>query len=255
MLFRSKIEKEIESIGALNIPTLGVRKVLGALEGFNSVIEAAPRLAAYKVLRENGFSQEQAATYAKEVTVNFNMKGKQQFLSAAYLFFNPAIQGSERIYRAFKNPETRMRAYQSAGALMALGYVATLYAVAAGGKDDDGVERIKKQPEYKRATAIVLPIPGSKQFIAIPLPYGWNFFYAAGVQLADTHFLKKSKTDAFVKTLKAGFEAFSPFGGNDSSTALGWLTKTIAPSLGRPVVEYAMNENRFGSAIRKETPG
>jgi hypothetical protein len=250
-----QIEKSIQAISAIKIPGLGIRKVLGALEGFNSVIEAAPRLAAYKVLRENGYSVDQAAAYAKELTVNFNAKGKQQFLSAAYLFFNPAVQGSERIARAFTNPTTRKRAMQSAGALMALGYIATLYAVAAGGKDDDGVERIKKQPDYKRATSIVLPIPGSKTFLSIPLPYGWNFFYAAGVQFADTHFLKKSGMDATVGTLKAAFEAFSPFGGNDSKTFIGWVGKTVAPSIGRPVVEWMMNENRFGSAIYKETPG
>jgi hypothetical protein len=249
-----KIEKAIESVNALKIPGLGIRKVLGALEGFNSVIEAAPRLAAYKVLRENGYSIDESAAYAKELTVNFNAKGKQQFLSAAYLFFNPAIQGSERIYRAFKNPATKKRAMQSAGALLALGYIASLYAVAAGGKDDDGVERIKKQPDYKRATSIVLPIPGSKTFLAIPLPYGWNFFYAAGVQLADVSFLGKSAMSAGIGTLKAGLEAFSPFGGNDSKTFIGWLGKTMTPSIGRPVVELMMNENRFGSPIFKETP-
>jgi hypothetical protein len=234
----------------------GIGAVFRGLETFNKTIEAAPRLAAYKVLRENGFSKDQAAQYAKELTVNFNMKGKQQGISAAYLFFNPAVQGTERIYRAFKNPATRQMAMKTAGSLMVLGFAATAYSLAAGGEDEDGVPKIKKQPEYKRHTSIVLPIPGAEEtMLSIPLPYGWNFFYAAGVELANTVLMNKSTADAGLSAIKAFLGAYSVFGGDDSSTFFGWMGKNVTPTLGKPVVQWMMNENRFGSPIYKESPG
>jgi len=64
--------------------------------------EIAPRLAAYKVLREAGRSREEAARYAKELTVNFNMKGAYKPLRALYVFANPAIQGTMRMFKDAK---------------------------------------------------------------------------------------------------------------------------------------------------------
>ena len=55
-------------------------------------------LAAYKAALDMGMSREQAASIAKNLTVNFNRKGQVgQQAGAVYAFFNAAMQGTARI--------------------------------------------------------------------------------------------------------------------------------------------------------------
>jgi hypothetical protein len=56
-------------------------------------MENAIRLAAYKVGLDKGMSKEQAASLAKNLTVNFNKKGQiSNQMGAWYAFFNAAVR-------------------------------------------------------------------------------------------------------------------------------------------------------------------
>jgi hypothetical protein len=222
--------------------------------------ELAPRLAAYKVLKEAGRSPSEAARYAKELTVNFNMKGSAQWFRSLYVFANPAIQGTYRMFQDYSRGEKGIARYMPsnrfaavAGAWMMLGIVSNYIARAIGGEDEErpGIDQIDTIPGFKRATSLVfMPnmIGGS-----IPVAYGWNVFSTAGTYLFDTMTGRMKPEVAATKVLAAAFDSFAPIGsGAESKTLTGQLFKTFAPSPFVPLYELSANENRFGAPIHKE---
>ena len=214
--------------------------------------EIAPRLAVYKVLREAGKSREFAARYAKELTVNFNLKGSSRELRSAYVFFNPAVQGTVRLFKDLKEGNYG-RFATVAGFWMGLGFLSRMMARALSDDDDErpGVDTIDMVAPYKQNTSLTwFPgvIGGS-----IPVAYGWNVFSAAGQYAYDTVNGYMPATTAAMRTLSAAFDAFSPIGsGAESKSLAGSLVKTITPSAGVPVAEWVMNENRFGAPMYRE---
>lgn len=215
--------------------------------------EIAPRLAVYKVLRDAGKSREFAARYAKELTVNFNLKGSSRELRAAYVFFNPAVQGTVRLFKDFQQGNYG-RFASVAGFWMGMGYLATLAARAFGDDDEEerpGVDGLDMIAPYKRNTTLTW-LPGVTGG-SIPIAYGWNVFAAAGGYMHDVITGRMPAAHAAMQTMKAAFDAFSPIGsGAESKTVSGSILKTLSPSAVVPIVELAMNENRFGAPIFKE---
>ncbi len=231
-----------------------------AVELLTMPMELAPRLAVYKVLRRNGWSRQDAAVYAKEVTVNFNMKGTDRRLRNYFVFFNPAVQGTFRMFQDYSGgkkglaraiPSARFAAVASGFAV--LGMIANMIATAFGGEDEErpGLRKLDTISDYKRATMLVF-FP-NEYFGAVPLAYGWNVFAVAGTYLMDVWQGRMSPEVAAKKVAAAAVDAFSPIGsGTNSDTFAGSVIKTITPSPLVPVIEMAMNESRFGGPIYKE---
>lgn len=215
--------------------------------------EIAPRLAAYKVLRENGRSREEAARYAKELTVNFNMKGAYKPLRALYVFANPAIQGTMRMFKDAKEGNYARFATVAAG-WITVGMLSSMIADAFGDDDEEerenGLRAIDKVPDYKRATSVTF-LPDTYGG-AIPVAYGWNVFSTMGQYAYDTAMGYRSASSSAGKVVKAAFDSFAPIGsGVESSTLLGQAGKTLLPSPLVPLLEIGLNENRFGAPIAK----
>jgi hypothetical protein len=249
--------RELETLLANKDPNQFMKvvgKVFDTIEAFNIPLEMAPRIAAYRVMKENGYSNEQAAAFAGEITVNFNMRGSAKWARQAFLFFNPAVQGSAKFVKlATTNPKIVAK---MAGGMAALGFIVNILARAMGGDDDDGTSKLDGIPVYKRATNILLPNPlGSPPFIAVPIPYGWNAFYAAGHFMADTMYAGTQSAGTTAKRiLQSAFESFSPIGsaGLDSKTLLGTIGKAVTPTPLLAIIELWSNENRFGAPITKQ---
>lgn len=233
--------------------------VLDSMEHLTTPMEIGPRLAAYMVVRNAGWSASEAAKFSGEITVNFNMRGSNKEVRKLYLFFNPAVQGSAKLASLFfkLGPDYKLtfegrKAAAYASAFVALGAIANL--VGRAFSDDDDAERneLDKVPVYKRATSMVIAagVPGA----AIPIPYGWNAFYAVGHFGMDTLLGKQPLSETAKRIAKTTFEAFTPMGtaGLDSSSTVGMVAKGLAPTAALPVVEWLMNENRYGAPIRKE---
>ena len=217
-------------------------------------VEIAPRLAAYKVLRDAGKSREFAARYAKELTVNFNMKGTSKELRAAYVFFNPAVQGTVRMFKDLKAGNLGQFGI-TAGFWMGIGFLSTMIARSFGGDDEEddrpGIDSIDMVAGYKRNTSLTW-MPGVVGG-SIPVAYGWNVFSAAGQYMYDVINGHMPASTAALKLMQAAFDSFSPIGsGAESQTLAGSVMKTATPSIAMPVVEWNMNENRFGAPIYKE---
>ena len=212
--------------------------------------EASARYAAYKTLRNAGWSKDDAAVYAKEITVNFEQGGSSRWIRSLFMFANPSIQGTARMFRdaSFKNKAFMTAVAGLAGFGVLMGFVGR----ALGGDDEDenGVNDLDQIPRYKRATSVVI-VPGMPLGSPIPMPYGWNVFYAFGTFLADSIFGDTPVQQTATRTLQSAVDSFYPFGQSDSSTVFGTFLKSITPTPFAPVVDIAMNESKFGGPIVK----
>ncbi|MCY1166226.1 Inorganic Pyrophosphatase [compost metagenome] len=245
------VEKELERLHSAGKLTPGnaAHAALDLLDGFNTTLENAVRLSAYKVGLENGMSRAAAARLARELTVDFNRKGRAgREVGPLYAFFNASVQGAERALRTLRGP-TGGRII--AGGL-ALGVLQALM-LAAAGYDDDEV------PEFVKTRAFVIPLnwsgKGEKKHILIPLPLGFLMVPNTGRVLTElTLNGGKDMGKRIVEAVGTIAGSFNPLGGGNIFTPDGAL-RTLAPTLVDPLIELGFNKNFAGSPIEKQAYG
>ena len=231
-------------------------KALGDfMEGMTTPVEVMPRLAAYSTLRKSGWSPSDAAVFARELTVNFNMRGQAKSLRNLFLFFNPAIQGSAKIISlATKNPK---RFASVAAPWIGFGFLMNMVARALGEDDEEDedkrnpVNKLDMVPDYKRATSILISpdMPGG----SIPLAYGWNAFYAMGHFAFDSVIGVQPWNVSLSRITKGFIEAYLPqASGLERSTGLKVAASVVTPTPLQPIVDLLQNENRYGAPIFRE---
>lgn len=244
---------------------LSGKSAIGRLEGLVKFwdvvtipVEMAPRLAAYSVMRKNGWEAIDAADYAGSVTVDFNMRGTNEAVRAAYLFFNPAVQGTAQMVKlARENPK---RFGIAAGGLFMLGFLSS--ALTRMGGDDDDEERKRDErglsvldeiPTYKRATSLIFA-PDTRGG-AMPIAYGWNAPFAAGVFMADSVFGNVPWSVSLKRTIQAAIESYSPVGGSGfdifkaGSEPVKQAILLLAPTYAAPLAQWELNQNRWGGPL------
>lgn len=239
------LEKEMRAEGRLT-PGKAAHAILDLLDGFNTTLENAVRLSAYSAGLDKGLSRAEAARLGRELTVDFNRKGRAgREIGPLYAFFNASVQGSARTIQTLKGPTG---AKVIAGGL-SLGILQALM-LATAGYDDDEI------PEFVKARALIIPMPGEeKQFISIPYPLGLHVIPNTGRVLAEL--VLNGGKDIGKRSVEAIGEiaaGFNPLGGGNVLTAHGALT-TIAPTVVDPIIDLAANKNFAGNAIERETRG
>lgn len=222
------------------------------LSDYNDAMENAVRLSAFKVALKEGHSEQKAASIAKELTVNFNRKGASSpTLQALYAFINASIQGSIRLGKTLKGPSGRKII---AGGIT-LGVIQAI-ALALNGYDDGD------PPDFLKDKNFIIPIPfAGKNYVAIPMPMGFNIFPGIGRILTEATLIQmgllKSNKGLGDKVASMGslvLDAFNPLGA-------GSLTQMIAPTAFDPLFAISANKDAFGRPITKEdratqpTPG
>lgn len=226
-----------------------VKGMLSLVELFSIPTELAPRLAAYEVMRRNGFTKDQSSVFSGEVTVNFNMRGSNVTLRQMYLFFNPAIQGTSKMIKlATKSPKDFAMV---TAAWMGFGMLMNVIGRAISGDDEDKVNKLDKIPPLKRATSAIWST--DTWFGAIPIAYGYNAFYAMGHFLTDSIVGQTPLKTSVGRIASTTFESFSPIGNGafEHKSPLATALKLTAPTISHPLIEWVANENRFGSPIYK----
>ncbi|EDB5723473.1 hypothetical protein A9563_23775 [Salmonella enterica subsp. enterica serovar Rubislaw] len=243
------------------------------VEDGNNAVENALRLSAYKHARDAGLSRAQAASLAKNMTVNFNRRGEQGvLLNSLYMFANASIQGTANMMRslAHLNGEgpllQRLRwknlnmAQKVALAATGAGYLIASLNRAGAGQDDDGVNWYDKAPDYVKEHNLVImkSLFGGKpgEYWSIPLPYGYNMFFLLGGTAEGVIRGDLKATRAAGNIVGGLLGAFNPLGSEDSKTLTGTLLKNATPTIFRPAMDLAMNENFMGTQIYRENfPG
>jgi hypothetical protein len=241
-------------------------KIGDFIENVNGGIENGVRLSSYIEARKAGVTREKAASFAKNLTVNFNRKGEiGTFLNSLYMFFNAAVQGNANFARAIITPKVdevtgkkslNMAQKVAVGiSLASFGWAALMREMA--GDDEDDVPYWDKIPKGVRERNFIIPKtlwggePG--EYLKIPLPYGYNIFYNLGdaAEAAINSDTRKSGDLAAEMALSV-YASFVPLGSpvGDNGAESAFLAGT--PTIGKPLIELALNKNFFGGPIYRE---
>jgi len=232
---------EFKKMSEGKLKTLG-RNGLQLLSDYNDTMENAVRLSAYKVALESGYSRDEAASIAKNLTVNFNRKGAIATQAGAlYAFFNASMQGTARLYETLKGPAGKKIL---AGGLLWGAMQSVLLALA--GFDED------EPPEFVRERNFIIPI-GNKKYLAFPMPLGYHVIPGTSRMVTDTVLAaagvlksKKNTAERVADLTGMYLEAFNPIGN------AGWSIQTVAPTFLDPFVALAENKDWTGKPIAKK---
>lgn len=234
---KGKIETDMRMAqgGALVAPIKAARYAKDLVLGVNSAIENAIRLSMFVNMRRAGFTQDQAAYAAKEVTVNFNRRGHYSTgINAGYMFFNAGVQGAARVFTALVKSRTVRRV---AIGLFVAGLLSDMMnAMLSGDDDDDGKNDYDQLPEYIRERNLVFMIPGTGDNIHLPLPWVYNVFHYAGVNVGRAMRGVVEPTEAAANVVGAFSQAANPLYSNT------WF-EVLAPSILDPGVQLYLNRD------------
>ena len=219
----------------------GAKAIGKYIMDMNATIENATRLAAYANARKAGFSKAQAASLAKNLTVNFNRKGELgTVINSLYLFANASIQGTARLAQMVKSKRGKAIFAGIAVGAFALDAFNRAISAASDGEDEDPYKRITDFE--KQRNLIIMRLDGT--YYKFPLPYGYNVPYVIGAQIGSL--LDGDKPiDVSLRVLHAVVESFNPLGGAD-------LYQFAAPTIADPFVQVATNKSFSGSPLRPE---
>jgi hypothetical protein len=218
------------------------RNVFEWLSDYNQTMENAVRLGVFKAGLDQGLSDEQAASLAKNITVNFNKKGQISAQAGAlFAFFNASVQGSARVFQTLFDGKMRLTPVglkivvggATLGALQA-------FALAMAGFDDD------QPPEWLKERSLVIPVPGTeKGYVSIPMPLGFNILPNLGRMAGETLVYGKPAQQGY-NFLASLVNTFSPVGG------AGSVGQFIAPTAADPLIALGENKDWTGRQIYKE---
>ncbi len=241
--------RKIEQAVADAKPGLSARKAVVEafrfIQNVNNGVENAVRLAAFRTAVESGMSDEQAASLAKNLTVNFNRHGSYgPMINALYVFFNANVQGTARMLTGMA---TSARTRKIVGGIVMTGALISMINAMVAGDDDDDESYYDKLSEFdKSKNMIIFYGSGPNDFLKIPMAYGYNAFFNVGRGAVDIARGKKV-TDVLTHQLVAFVEAFVPLDNQN-------LLNAIAPTVADPFVDLTMNRNFADRPIMPDQP-
>jgi hypothetical protein len=243
---KSPLGKVFTAGGTLKVPLETARKIAAPvfdwLSDYNQTMENAVRLSAYKVAKEqkkNGvreITDQQAASLAKNLTVNFNRKGQiGRQAGALYAFFNAAVQGTARMLETLRGPAGKT----IIGGGLLIGSAQAMLLAAFGFDEDE-------PPDFVKERNIVIPTGGGK-YITVPMPLGYNVIPNTSRILTEWGLSGFKDTHKRVAQITgAALDMFNPIGN------AGWSMQTLTPTVGDPLVALTENRDWTGKPIAKE---
>lgn len=218
------------------------------VQDVNGAVENAVRLATYVNLRKAGVNKERAASAARNLTVNFNRKGEMgPFVNALYLFFNAGLQGTSTMMHALQHRGVQ----KLVGGIVATSFTTALINSLMSPEDDDGIDAYDKISQWTKDNNIIIMNPiagadGNPVALKIPTAYGYNWFWAMGVNAADVIRGQKSPMRAAADQLSLALNVFNPLGSSED------IRLTMTPTALKPGFELGFNQNFAGSQIAPE---
>jgi hypothetical protein len=217
-----------------------IKPVFDWLSDYNQTLENAVRLSVYKTALDNGISKQQAASIAKNISVNFNRKGSYgRSLGALYAFFNASTQGTARIADTLTGP---------AGKQIVAGgvFIGVMQAIALSlsGYDDE------EPPEFVRDRNLIIPLDtlgADGRYVTVPMPLGFNVLPNFG--RITTEWLISGGEDSsqrLTHIFSMMMEMFNPIGGNGSVSSI------ITPTAFDPFNDLDKNKDWTGRDIARE---
>lgn len=218
----------------------------------NEIIESGTRFAGYLAARDAGMSKQQAAAFAKNLTVNFNKRGTAgQLINTLYLFGNASLQGSARVISVLRSAAKSKTGKTMIAAAIGFGFVMDIInRLLAGEDDEEGINTYDKLLSSEKDNNFILMLPGKNgKYLKFPMPHGFNVLPALGRNASAFMFGEQSFKDTISHILGVGFGAFNPMG-NDERGILWNLTPTAV----KPALDIATNSKWTGRKIRPDQP-
>jgi ribosomal protein S18 acetylase RimI-like enzyme len=227
------------------------RKIVGGMahivEIANQATENGLRLSLYIAMREKGATPGKAAQAAKTVTVDFDRKGTMTgTLSAIYLFFNPAVQGSANALKTLVKGEHKQQAWAALGSLALLGAY-----LASRGMDDDK-DRWLGEGWETRSKNMIWNVGGHQ--IRVPVSQEYAPAFSLGMALSEAAH-GESKMKASARILSAFLDAYFPLQGahiDGSDNPAMDLSLAATPTMLKPFAQSAANRSSFGGQVVPE---
>jgi len=203
----------------------------------NEVLENAVRLAAYRVARENGMSNEQSASLSKNLTVNFNRKGRTGAKIARWFaFFNAGVQGLVNMIETLRGPAGK---HIVVGGVMLGMLNAALGLAMFGDSDDDEENGWYRIPENVRERNLILPAPWNPDgYVALAVPLGYNVIMRLGQRIVETiHRPPENVGAEAADVLRLIVDGFNPLGGSTNPVQM------LVPTIGDLPVALLQNRD------------
>ena len=233
-----------------------VTKASDALTAWGEVFELNVSFNTYKMLRDKGMSEADAAFQVLD-GMNFSRKGEwTNTLRPLYYFINPSIQGANNFVKGFKtNPMASVAGLIKWALLGSLAQGAL--GMIGGGDDDDDVlgNYYDRRPLGWRMRNIAFTIPGGEGSVTIPIAFGmsavgWGF----GQIVRDVTLGKLSAGDAAgeLSSLLGAEMTGLPLSDVDfTENPVEWLFRTLLPSSFGGLADAATGKNRWGTEINR----
>lgn len=261
--YKNQIKREIRrSVGEKTLGDLAFRNVAmrwgaSALEYLAQMSENSTRFAVYMSERQAGKSATQAAYAAKEITTNFNRKGRSSgVIGSLFAFFNATIQGSANAVDLARKSPGKFSVY-CAGIIM-IQYLASALCRMFGGDDEIGEKNYDRLSDWVKYNNLVLPDVfgmGDGKFITIPLPHFFRALSSLGVIAGEV-------TNG-VKTAGQGIESLFDAVAGDLTPVevatpqfknLNSLFQSVMPTAVKPYMEaYIFNRNFMGLPVSRKS--
>lgn len=246
------------------------------------VTEGISRFATFLTSLQYGTSIEQAILDAKNVTVNFNVRGSgegisiadivtsfgyidardkmkihpvlkyiadiqipMRFFQAGYTFFNATIQGTDKIYQVTKTYRKQMAAV--AGTFYALGLLNALLSYLLSDDDDElKISEYYKIPEHVRRNNLL--IGANKIYYTLPLPQVLRTFFGWGTMTFDALSGNFHNKNFALEIVSSAFDDISPV--DVGGSRAWWIPTPVKPAY----EAYIVNEDWLKRPIAKDTP-
>ena len=265
--FKEKMQKEIARMQGttLNIVKAkngtketpvgkGLRMMGDIFEFYNRCAEDATRFIVYMTSRQMGKSLEDSIADAKDVTLNFNRKGTGAQWNAVvrdlFIFVNPAIQALSNMFKmAYKHPlkmTAVTAAFMAGGAMMPVinQWLLNLFG------DDDDKDAYWNLPAWVRKNNLVMWVPGTKNFVTIPLAQEFRVFYGLGEMAASLTY--DHPVHEWPMEILSSFMDLIPINPTGNG---GNLAVDLTPTTLQPLMQLHDNVDFTGKPIWKENQG
>jgi len=213
-------------------------------------VEFGTRVAAYAAARSSGLTKPRAASFSRNITVDFNRRGEMTgAINSLYWFFNASVQGSRMVMKTVATP----RGAAMAAGIVGLSVLNAIWNYWMGEEDD--YNRADEISEWQRNAYMTWLLPDTYDVlgvevdrITIPVGWGYNLFWAMGQQI-ERVMRGKDEVDALGEIVTAATEAFSPLGATPT------IGQAVAPSILDPFIQVSENTSWSGSSIMPNTYG
>ena len=221
-------------------PIKHLNRMHDAISGLADVVEINTRFAAYRLAREQGMDVVDASHVSRELTIDFNKGGKiSPIINSMFMFSNVGMQGADTFVNTMAH--SRKAQYTMASFMAGSALIAMMNELI----DDEGTDLIKEHDKMKNIVIMNPFSDKSGDYFNIPIPQGPDvFYYASGVGM-DYAKGKIKGVDALKKISLRSFDFASPIQG-------GHPAAVVTPTVGRPFMEYFVNEGFEGRTFYNE---